>query len=49
MSEFKRRGLDEKYSKKMKQWLKYKDGEKFSKKLEGQMRDEIERFLKDRG
>ncbi|MCK4445680.1 MAG: hypothetical protein KAW56_01205 [Candidatus Marinimicrobia bacterium] len=48
MCEFKRRGLDVKYEKEIREWLKHKDEEKFSKKLDKQMRDEVERFLKER-
>ena len=48
MEEFKKRGLDIKYSKEIREWLKYKDEEKFKVKLEKQMKDEIERFLRDR-
>ena len=48
MCEFKKRGLDTKYSEEIKKWLKYKDEEKFKVKLEKQMKDEIERFLKSR-
>ena len=48
MFEFKKRGLDIKYSEEIKEWLKYKDEEKFKVKLEKQMKDEIERFLRNR-
>lgn len=48
MDEFKKIGLDVKYSKEIEDWQKYKDQEKFGKKLEKQMSDEIDRFLKER-
>ena len=44
MDEFKKKGLDVKYSEEIGEWLKYKDEEEYKVKSEKQMRDEIERF-----
>ena len=46
MKEFIARGLDKTYSKEIKEWKKYQREKKFNKKLDKQMRDEIERFRK---
>ena len=46
MKEFIARGLDKTYTKEIKEWKKYLREKKFSKKLDKQMRDEIERFRK---
>jgi len=47
MKEFLARGLDKVYAKKIEEWKKYKREKKFAKKLDKQMKDEIERFRKD--
>ena len=46
MKEFIARGLDKKYSKEIEAWKKYKREKKFAKKLDKQMKDEVERFRK---
>ena len=46
MKEFIARGLDKKYSKEIEAWKKYKREQKFAKKLDKQMKNEIERFRK---
>lgn len=46
MIEFRKRGLDIKYHNEIEAWKKYKDEKDFEKKLEKQMQEEIERFLK---
>jgi hypothetical protein len=46
IKEFIARGLDKKYAKEIEEWEKYKREQKFAKKLDKQMRDEIERFQK---
>ena len=48
MKEFKARGLDTRYEKEIKEWLRHKDEERFGKKLEAQMLKEIERFTRSR-
>jgi len=48
MAEFKKRKLEIKYQKKIEEWKKYKREEKFGKKLDKQIRDEIDRFIRDR-
>ncbi len=44
MKEFIARGLDVEYAEQIKEWKKYKREKKFAKKLDKQMKDEIERF-----
>ena len=44
VKEFIFRGLDKVYSKEIAEWKKYIDEQKFSIKLDKQMKDEIERF-----
>ena len=44
MKEFIARGLDKVYAKKIEEWKKYKRERKFAKKLDKQMKEEIERF-----
>ena len=46
MKEFITRGLDRTYTKEIKEWQKYYREQKFSKKLDKQMKNEIERFRK---
>jgi len=48
MTEFKKRKLDIKYQKKIEEWKKYYRERIFAEKLDKQMRDEIDRFLRDR-
>jgi len=48
MTEFKKRKLDVKYQKKIEEWKKYYRERIFAEKLDKQMRDEIDRFLRDR-
>lgn len=45
MEEFKKRGLHIKYKKEIAEWLIYLDQQKFSRKLEKQILQEIERFM----
>jgi len=47
VKEFIARGLDKDYSKEIEEWKKYKREKKFAKKLNKEMKDEIERFEKD--
>lgn len=44
MKEFVARGLDKIYVKEIEEWEKYMREKKFAKKLDKQMKDEIERF-----
>lgn len=46
--EFKKRGLDVKYKKKIDEWFIYLDQIKFGKKLEKQMLKEVDRYLATR-
>ena len=46
IKEFIARGLGEVYAKKIEEWQKYKKEKKFAKKLDKQMKKEIERFTK---
>ena len=46
--EFKKRGLDVKYQKEIEAWKKNKREKIYSKKMEKQVLDEIDRFIKDR-
>ena len=48
MREFKKQGLDIKYQREIEEWKKYYRERIFSKKLDKQMRDEIDRFIKER-
>ena len=48
MSEFKKRGLDVKYQKKIEAWKKHKREKEYSKRMERQVLDEVERFIKER-
>ena len=45
--EFISRGLDKTYAKEIEEWKKYKREKKFAKKLDKQMRKEIELFQKE--
>ena len=47
-SEFKKRGLDVKYEKQIEAWKKNNREKIYSKKMERQVLNEIERFVKDR-
>lgn len=47
IKEFIARGLDKNYAEEIEEWKKYKREKKFAKKLDKQMKDEIERFRKD--
>jgi len=47
-SEFKKRGLDVKYEKEIEAWKKNKREKLYSKKMERQVLNEIDRFIKDR-
>ena len=44
MKEFVRRGLDKVYVKEIEQWKKYKREEIYTKDLDKEMQDEIDRF-----
>lgn len=46
MKEFLARGLDKTYAKEIEAWKKYIREKKFAKKLDKQMKDEVERFRK---
>lgn len=46
MKEFLARGLNKTYAKEIEAWKKYKREKKFAKKLDKQMKEEIERFRK---
>lgn len=46
VSEFISRGLDKTYAKEIAEWQKYYREQKFAKKLDKQMKDEVERFRK---
>jgi len=46
--EFKKHGLDVKYQKEIEAWKKNKREKIYSKKMEKQVLDEIDRFIKDR-
>ena len=46
VKEFIARGLDKVYAKEIEEWKKYKREKKFAKKLDKQMKEEIERFRK---
>ena len=48
MYEFRKQKLDVKYQKKIEEWKKYKREEAFAKKLDRQMKEEIERFINNR-
>jgi len=48
MKEFKKQGLDVVYKDEIEEWKKYKREEIFSKKVEEQMIEEIERFIDSR-
>lgn len=48
MAEFKKQGLHIKYQKEIAEWFAYLDQQKFGKKLEKQMLQEIDRFIADR-
>ena len=48
MKEFKKQKLDIKYKKEIEEWKKLVREEKFSKKLDKQMKDEIDRFINSR-
>ena len=48
MSEFKKRGLDVVYADEIEAWKKCKREKDFEIKLEKQMKEEIERFIKYR-
>lgn len=45
MKEFKERGLHIKYKKEIAEWFNYLDQQRFGKKLEKQMLQEIERYM----
>jgi len=47
MKEFIARGLDKVYTKEIEEWKKYIREKKFAKKLDKQMKDEIDRFTED--
>lgn len=47
MKEFIARGLDKKYSKKIKEWKKYLGEKKYTSELDEEFMEEIERFEKD--
>ena len=44
MKEFIARGLDKVYAKEIEEWRKYQREKKFAKKLDKQMKKEVERF-----
>lgn len=46
MKEFLARGLDKTYAKEIEAWKKYIREKKFAKKLDKQMKNEVERFKK---
>jgi len=46
MKEFIARGLDKTYAKEIEEWKKYKREQKFAKKLNKQMKNEIKLFRK---
>lgn len=46
VKEFIARGLDKVYAKEIEEWKKYYREQKFAKKLDKQMKEEIERFQK---
>jgi len=48
MTEFKKRKLDVKYQKEIEEWKKYYRERIFAEKLDQEMRDEIDRFIRDR-
>ena len=48
MKEFKKQGLDVVYKDEIEEWKKYKREEIFSKKVEEQMLEEIDRFINSR-
>ena len=48
MKEFKKQGLDVVYKDEIEEWKKYKREEIFSKKVEEQMLEEIDRFIDNR-
>ena len=48
MKEFKKQGLDVVYKDEIEEWKKYKRGKIFSKKVEEQMLEEIDRFINSR-
>lgn len=45
MKEFKKRGLEVKYKKKIEEWFVYLDQIKFGKKLEKQILKEVDRYM----
>lgn len=47
MKEFLRRKLDKVYSKEIEEWQKYMREQKFSIKLDKQMREEVDRFTEE--
>jgi len=48
MKEFKKQGLDIKYKKEIAEWFIYLDQQKFGRKLEKQMLQEIDRYMADK-
>jgi len=48
VAEFKKQGLEVKYQREIEEWKKYYRERIFNKKLDKQMRDEIDRFIKER-
>lgn len=48
MAEFRKRKLEIKYQKEIEKWKRYYRERIFAEKLDKQMRDEIERFIRDR-
>ena len=48
MKEFKKQGLDVVYKDEIEEWKKYKREEIFSKKVEEQMLEKIDRFIDSR-
>ena len=48
MKEFKKRGLDIVFAEEIKEYQKYLREKKFAEKLDKQMKEEIERFIKSR-
>jgi len=48
MKKFKEMGLHIKYKKEIAEWFRYLDQQKFSRKLEKQMLEEINRYMADK-